>query len=156
MKENKDYYEKMFEHGLERVLEIEIAVLVGIVVCVLLSSCRTVYVPVETVKTEVVERHDSLVMRDSVYLRDSVYVVRSGDTITTYRTSIVYRDRWRERVVHDTLYRLSVQEKAVPVERKVNWWEKSRFRIEGAAYAGIVAGAVWLIWRVRRRRESKG
>ena len=89
MDENEDYYEEIFEHGFQRLLWTGIAVLIGIVVCVLMSSCRTVYVPVETIRTEVVEKHDSLVMRDSIYMRDSVFVMKSGDTITTYRTSIV-------------------------------------------------------------------
>ena len=47
------------------------------------ASCRTQYVPVETVRTEYKTR-DSI-RHDSVYQQDSVYVLVKGDTIYQYR-----------------------------------------------------------------------
>ena len=153
MDENEDYYEEIFERSFSRLLWTGIAVLVGIVVCVLMSSCRTVYVPVETVRTEVVEKHDSLVMRDSIYMRDSVFVMKSGDTITTYRTSIVYRDRWRDVVRVDSFVRVDSLQVPYPVERKLCFWEEVRLEATGAVVAMVAIGAMAIIWRVRRGRR---
>ena len=43
-----------------------------------LSSCRTQYVPVETVKTEY--RIRDSIRYDSIYQHDSVYIAVKGDT----------------------------------------------------------------------------
>ena len=154
MDENEDYYEEIFEAGFSRLRKVGLAVLVGVVVCVLLSSCRTVYVPVETVRTEVVEKHDSLLKRDSIFMRDSVVVMRSGDTVTTYRTSIVYRVRWRDVVRVDSFVRVDSVQVPYPVERKLGFWEKVRMEATGAIVAMVAIAAVWLVWRVRRGRRK--
>ena len=49
-------------------------------------SCRTQYVPVETVRTEYKTR-DSIRF-DSVYQRDSIYMLVKGDTVYQYKISI--------------------------------------------------------------------
>lgn len=43
--------------------------------------------------------HVNRLLRDSVYIRE----VLKGDTV--YLTHIEYRDRWRTRLVHDTIIR---------------------------------------------------
>ena len=75
----------------------------------------------------VVQRSDttSYVQRsathDTIYLRDSVYVreVLKGDTV--FRDRIAYRDRWRTRLVHDTIHDTQIVEKVIekPPERYV-------------------------------------
>ena len=75
----------------------------------------------------VVQRSDttSYVQRsathDTIYLRDSVYVreVLKGDTV--FRDRIAYRDRWRTRLVHDTIRDTQIVEKVIehPPERYV-------------------------------------
>jgi hypothetical protein len=47
----------------------------------------------------VVRSVDTVVVRDSVFVREHVV----GDTI--FRDRIQYRDRWRTRMVHDTIVR---------------------------------------------------
>ena len=58
---------------------------------------------------------------DTIYLRDSVYVreVMKGDTV--YLTRTQYRDRWRTRLVHDTIRDTQMVEKVIekPPERYV-------------------------------------
>ena len=58
---------------------------------------------------------------DTIYLRDSVYVreVLKGDTV--YLTRTQYRDRWRTRLVHDTIRDTQMVEKVIekPPERYV-------------------------------------
>ena len=50
------------------------------------SSCRTQYIPVETIKTEYRTR-DSI-RHDSIYQQDSVYVTVKGDTV--YELSLIH------------------------------------------------------------------
>lgn len=62
------------------------------IIIISMSSCKTTYVPVETIKTEyrnIIEfAHDTTIVKDSVWVKDM------GDTI--------YIDRWhtRDRVVY--------------------------------------------------------
>ena len=74
------------------------------VLVLLLSSCsRSVYVPVETVRVDTLVK---LAVRvDSVRLTDSVYVSERtvGDTVYVVKTRTQWRDRLQLRV--DTVYR---------------------------------------------------
>jgi hypothetical protein len=89
-----------------------------------MCSCKSIqYVPVETVKTEYKVRTDTLTQKDSIYLRDSIWVEKSGDTVTTYKTRYVYQDRWRDRVVRDTVIKTDSIQVPYPVERKLSRWE---------------------------------
>lgn len=55
----------------------------------LLNSCRTQYIPVETVKTEFRTR-DSI-RYDSIYHHDSVFVRMTGDTVYLYKYKYLYK-----------------------------------------------------------------
>ena len=59
--------------------------------------------------------HDTVVLRDSVFVRE----VMKGDTV--YLTRTEYRDRWRVRLVHDTIHDTQYVERVVehPPERYV-------------------------------------
>lgn len=63
------------------------------IVCLFLMmvSCKTktVFVPVESVKTEWRDRYN----RDSIYIKDSVIITKKGDTIFIEKYKDVYRDR---------------------------------------------------------------
>lgn len=118
------------------------------------SCTRTVYHPVETVRTQ----HDTLRMvqqrTDSVYLRDSVEVVQKGDTV--YKTR--YRDRVRVRTLTDTLTRTVIRNDTVavpyPVERELSRWEQTKQHYGGVAIVAVVvvlvAAVAWLAKRFRR------
>jgi len=74
------------------------------VLVLLLSSCsRKVYVPVETVRVDTFVK--TAVRVDSVRLTDSVYVSERtvGDTVYVVKTRTQWRDRLQLRV--DTVYR---------------------------------------------------
>ena len=74
------------------------------VLVLLLSSCsRSVYVPVETVRVDTFVK--TAVRVDSVRLTDSVYVSERtvGDTVYVVKTRTRWRDRLQLRV--DTVYR---------------------------------------------------
>ena len=81
-----------------------IACLLLWVLVLLLSSCsRSVYVPVETVRVDTFVK--TAVRVDSVRLTDSVYVSERtvGDTVYVVKTRTQWRDRLQLRV--DTVYR---------------------------------------------------
>lgn len=117
-------------------------VFVVLMLVLMLCGCGSVrYVPVEHVRTDTVFR--SNVLRDSVFLHDSVFVHawQAGDTV------FVDRERWCvkyvERVVHDTLYRCSVDSVAVPypVEKELTWWARKKIEFGELAvfvFAGLL------------------
>ncbi len=90
------------------------------------------------------------VMRDSVYMRDSVFVMKSGDTITTYRTSIVYRDRWRT----DTVYRTTRDSVPYPVviEKGLTKWQRLCVESGKLALGLIVLVVIYAAVRIVSRR----
>lgn len=117
---------------------------------VLLCGCtRTVYEPVERVRTEkdVVTRW----LTDTVIENDTRFIYVKGDTV------IDWRDRWRERIkeVHDTVYieRTDSIPVPYPVERKLTRWEQAKMDLGGVAMgvltAMLCAAVIWLI-KIRR------
>ena len=81
----------------------------GIMCCALVVAC------VSCKSHSVVQRGSTVVQDssrsfnvasavDTVLLRDSIYIreVQRGDTV--YRDRVEYRDRWRVRLVHDTVH----------------------------------------------------
>ena len=81
------------------------------------TSCRTIYVdrPVKTIV------HDTLKIvqakTDSVFVKDSIFVYKNGDTVFIYK----YRDRYKDKIVRDTIYKHSLDSISYPVyiEKKV-------------------------------------
>ena len=93
----------------------------------LTTSCRTIYVdrPVETIV------HDTLKIvqakTDSVFVKDSIFVYKNGDTVYIYK----YRDRYKDKILRDTVYKHSVDSTSYPVyiEKEVEvkyipWYNK--------------------------------
>lgn len=98
-------------------------------------SCRTTeYVPVEIVKTDTT--YINKVQRDSIYQLDSVYILDRGDTVLITKTKYLYRDR----VVHDTVYRFKTDSIQVPypVEQQLTRWEQFRLDIGGWAIVTVI------------------
>ena len=94
----------------------------------------------------VVRSVDTIVMRDSVYVRE----VMRGDTV--YLTRTEWRDRWRTRVVHDTVRHTEYVDRVVekPPERYVPKFYK---RCTIALWAIIAAAIAYVLlrWWLRRR-----
>lgn len=79
------------------------------------SSCtKTIYIPVESVKTEYRDR----MLRDSVYHYDSVFVKLKGDTIFFEKYKYLYRDK----LVRDSIFKTDSIQVPYPVhvEKEVN------------------------------------
>ena len=110
------------------------------VLVLLLSSCsRSVYVPVETVRVDTFVK--TAVRVDSVRLTDSVYVSERtvGDTVYVVKTRTQWRDRLQLRV--DTVYRSQTDTVTKVVEVVVEKKAKRRKMwpwLLGALAVGVV------------------
>lgn len=64
-----------------------------LIVVLFLSGCKskTMYVPIESVKTEYIDRH----RLDSVFVHDSVLIRAVADTFWIEKYKTIYRDRLR-------------------------------------------------------------
>lgn len=70
-------------------------------ISIILIGCKakTVYVPVESVKTKYRDRLE----RDSIYLYDSVFVERWKNNDTVFLTKEKYKYLYRDKLVRDTI-----------------------------------------------------
>lgn len=108
-------------------------------------GCKEIqYVPVHTIDTVIVDNY----IRDSIKTSDSVYVYRSQDTLYVYKEKVYYRDK----LVTDTVYRNTIKEVPVTVEKVVEV-EKSHkirdiFAIFGLVSLLIIAGI--FLYRLKR------
>lgn len=96
-------------------------------------------------------QHDTLTVykNNTVYERDSIYfwrdrlVYTKGDTV--YSETTVYKDRWKEKAVHDTLYvdRSVVNdvEKPVYVEKELTKVQKLLLSL-GKIFSILLLGAL--------------
>nr|DAX65788.1 MAG TPA: protein of unknown function (DUF4969) [Caudoviricetes sp.] len=101
-----------------------------------LSSCRTQYIPVETIKTEYHTR-DSI-RHDSIYQQDSVYVTVKGDTIYEYKYKYLYKYQYINKT--DTLMKTDSIQIPYPVEKQLSKWQ--RFKLD---FGGVVMLLVVII-----------
>lgn len=94
-------------------------------ICALLGSCKTKYVNVPEYHEVVVHHHDTLTTRDSIYQKDSIYMWMQGDTVWKEKFSVLYKDRWRERIVYrDSVKTDSVRVPYPVVTNKMRWQDK--------------------------------
>ena len=101
-----------------------------------LSSCRTQYIPVETIETEYHTR-DSI-RHDSIYQQDSVYVAVKGDTIYEYKYKYLYKYQYINKT--DTLMKTDSIQIPYPVEKQLSKWQ--RFKLD---FGGVVMLLVVII-----------
>ena len=111
----------------------------------LLASCaKTVYVPVNTTKTEY---RDNFV-RDSIFLYDSIFVKEKGDTLIFEKYKYFYRDK----VVKDSVFINDTIKVPYPVEKikEVNvlkWWQRY-LMITG--FLSIAIFGIWLFLKLKK------
>lgn len=118
----------------------------------LITSCSTVkYVPVETVRTEYINKTDSFIQKDSVFIRDSVLVMQNGDTVTIYKTKTIYKDRWQEKIKVDTIIKTDSVEIPYPVEKQLSQWEKAKMDLGGIAFVLLIFLLIYIGGNVYRK-----
>ena len=100
--------------------------LLGVIILGMLTSCKTKYVSVPEYHNVYVEKHDTLITRDSIYQKDSVYMWMQGDTIWKEKSSILYKDRWRDKIVYRDSIKVDSIRVPYPVEKKLSRMERLR------------------------------
>lgn len=126
--------------------------LVIIVVCLLLQACKSVqYVPVETVKTEYIDRvkqvHDTM----HTIEKETTYI--NGDTVLITK----YIDRIK--VLHQTdtciIERTDTVQVPYPVERKLSKWEQVKNSLGGITLmltiTAIIGTLIYAIFLIKRK-----
>ena len=131
-----------------------IMTMVGLLLCALLQGCKSVeYVPVVSHHTDTVRVNHT--ERDSVWVwcHDSIVTKERSDTVTVERWH--WRDRWRERAVHDTTYisKTDTVPAPYPVEKEVpaelTWWQQTRIHLANILLYML---AFYVIYRIIRKR----
>ena len=128
--------------------------LMGVMGILMLVSCKTKYIAVPEWHEVIVNKHDTLMTRDSIYERDSIYIIKSGDTVTTYRTKYVYMDRWRDRVVYRDSLRVDSVRVPYPVEKKLGLWDRTVLAVAKPIIALVIVALALLLIRYLIRRYS--
>lgn len=100
--------------------------------------------------------------RDSVYVEkekhDSVFIHQKGDTVWVEKYRTEYRDRWREKLVHDSVYIARcdtvVKEVVKEVAKKENFftkmWRQVQVPFTIVGFVAVVMGALWLVMKMKR------
>lgn len=107
------------------------------------------YVPVEieTVKREYIDR----VHKDSIHVLDSIYIREKGDTVWLTR----WRTEYRDKIIRDSIIVNDTIRIPVPVERKLNRWEKTKMDLGGIAIGGIISIVIMLVFYIVFRRIKR-
>ena len=121
---------------------IYIIILLMLAICFV--SCRTQYIPVESVRTEYKTR-DSIRF-DSIYQRDSVYMLVKGDTIYQYRYKYLYRYLTTNRT--DTILKHDSIPIPYPVEKQLSRWQTIKMELGGWAFGIIILFTLIIIGQI--------
>lgn len=121
-----------------------IKLFVCLFILLLLCGCRTktIYVPVESVKTEYQDR----IIRDSIYQQDSVFFAVKGDTVILER----YRTLFKDRFLHDSIFIQDTIRIPYPVDKvievnRLKWYQ------ETLMWLGVIVLVVLMLWLVKRK-----
>lgn len=111
------------------------------------SSCRTQYIPIESVRTEYRVR-DS-VRHDSIYQHDSVYLTVKGDTVYQYKYKYLYKYQYVNKT--DTLIKTDSIQVPYPVEKQLSKWQQFKQDLGGTAMLIIIVIVFILLgWTVHK------
>lgn len=171
--EDEDYFEQLFERSFSRMLWVGIAALVGVVLCVLLSSCKTQYVPVPEYhydyshSTDTVRERDSVLTERETIIRetnsgDSALLASLGIQLKEGQKAILVLQKELERIRNekqkkttDTIIKVDSVRVPYPVEGKVKRWEKVKLMcvgcVGGVGAIGVAAAVIWIRRRYRRK-----
>ena len=132
-------------------------ILIGIVVAVIfimlmLMGCTTTNY-VETVRTDTLKVAHIVTDSVWVYNHDSIVINQQSDTIRIERWH--WRDRWRDRVSHDTIYQSktdTVKVEAVTrhTEKGLTWWQKFRIHCGNIFIIALIAAAIIVLLKIRK------
>ena len=152
---------------------IVLTALAVIIALTLLTACKTVYVPVESVHHEYHHTSDTIRERDSIFNEketiiretnsgDSALLAKLGIQLSEGQKAILILQKELERLirekqeaVHDTIIKNDTIQVPYPVEKKIPFWEKVKIGSVGfvgaLAVGGVVGVALWLRRRYKRQ-----
>jgi hypothetical protein len=110
----------------------------------------------ERVVTVVEARTDTLIItkheRDSIHVHDSTYIHDRGDTVLVER----WRTSWRDRTVHDTVYKSRTDSVPVPypvrveVPAELTWWQRTKMGAGIAFMALILIHVIIMVVKLKK------
>ena len=112
----------------------------------LMCSCKTQYVPVETVRIE--EREKLKIERDSIHVHDSVYIYLQGDTVYEERWKTIYKEVFRTDTFLIT--KTDTVNHIVEVEKPLTKWQQTKMDVgAGVLYAVpiLIAVGLYILYR---------
>ena len=115
------------------------------------SSCKTKYVSVPEYHTEYITKTDSFTQRDSIFVKDSVYMWMQGDTIYKEKFSVIYRDRWRDRYLCDTIIKTDSVRVPYPVEKQLTKWQQIKLDIGEWVMVALALALIALVVIIVRK-----
>lgn len=123
-------------------------------VCFFMGSCKTKYVSVPEYHEVIVNKHDTLITRDSIFQKDSVYMWMQGDTVWKEKYSVLYKDRWRDKIVYRDSIRVDSVRVPMPVviEKKLNFFEKAEIYIGRVVLFILIIVAGFYLFKYIKRR----
>ena len=131
-------------------IKVYILIVLAVFMMIALFSCKTQYVPVETVRTEYKVRVDTFLQKDSVHVKDSVFIHSIGDTVWYEKWHTKYIDRWKEVIKCDTLVKTDSIQVPYPVPQKPTIGDKLKWFGGGVILALI--GMFAVITAIMRKR----
>jgi len=115
------------------------------------SSCKTKYVSVPEYHTEYITKTDSFTQRDSIFIKDSIYMWMQGDTIYKEKFSVIYKDRWRDRYLCDTVIKKDSVRVPYPVEKKLSKWQQIKLDIGEWVIVALALSLIALVVIIVRK-----
>lgn len=155
-------YNTQEEHRYGLVGEI-IGILLGLLLCALISGCKSSACGVKDVDIEI--WHDTTyitkLQRDSIYLRDSIYheIIQKGDTV------FVNTDRWhtayKEKLRVDTCYiaKTDTVTKTITVMEKKTWWQHTKETLGNIleclfVFVALCIGLAVILWYEKKTKHG--
>lgn len=165
--DNEDHY---YNKNTEKSLCGLIIALIVIIVCVALCGCKSIqYVPIETVKTEYINRTDTVKQVDSVFNEketiireaDSALVVQLGLQLKANERAILVLKKELEKKVSkesehkiDTVIKVDSIQVPYPVEKKLTKWQSLKLKTGGIAistcFIFVALFVVSLLYRFKK------
>ena len=127
-------------------------IIAGIIIFCLwcIFSCSPKVVTVPEYHTEYVVKTDTFIRYDSIYRGDSVIIRIVSDTVWIEHWRTEYKDRWRDRSVHDTIVKTDSIRVPYPVEKQLSKWQQLKMDAGGYAVFALLVAIVIIFIRNKK------
>ena len=153
-----------------------IVMLAAIAIGALLSSCRsTQYIPVETIKTEIKEVHDTIKIQDTIKSEKQI-VIREADTSEIERLNTEFglkldkaqktililnkelqqQSHKEDEVKEKIVYKTKEVQVPYPVEKKLSKWEQIKIDLGGWMVGFIILSIIVFCVYLARGKVYRG